>query len=95
MPDAFTITIKSRGEELAYSDDDGAFHFDVSYEPPMATVHADTYWDGFQPYTPRSLTQAQRDRIFPRIVAYFTQRGGQVQIADSTSRDPLPSHYRR
>ena len=94
MTDAFRITIRSRGEEIVYADSGGEFHFEVSHEPPFAVLHTDTYWDGKLPHSSSVLTRQQRDVIIPRIAAYFTQRGSQIQIADSQSSGQLPDHYR-
>jgi hypothetical protein len=89
MSDVFSVQIVARGEGLDYTDDDGIFRFDIGRI--RSTVQFDPYFCSDEAFQPRRLSDEQRLRIIPRIVAHLQSYGTQVTVPSEAPSQPLRS----
>jgi hypothetical protein len=89
MNDDFSVEIVARCEGLNYTDADGIFRFDLGWIQSTVELHA--YHCSDEAFQPRALSDEQRQRIIPRIVAHLQSRGTRVNVL--SERPPNPSFF--
>ena len=70
------ISIPGRGESIVYRESGREYHFDISCAAHPLLLFTGSYWDGVLPVTKKHLTEDERQRLVPRLVAYLGCKDG-------------------
>ena len=76
------ISIPGRGEGIVYREGGREYHFDIYLGRHPLVLYAGKYWNGVLPPTESRLTDEERARIIPRLVAYMGCKGEPVEVRD-------------
>jgi len=76
----YSIFVVSKGEEIVYEEDDKQFCFEMRLSQAPIQLFAGRYWTDSPPILFYELTEPERQRIIPRLVAYLGAYGDEVDI---------------
>jgi len=76
------ISIPGRGESIVYRESGREYHFDISCAAHPLRLFTGSYWDGVLPVTKKHLTEDERQRLVPRLVAYLGCKGEPVEVCE-------------
>jgi hypothetical protein len=76
------ISIPGRGEVIVYRENGREYNFDIFCGGHPLLLFVENYWDGVLPVTEKYLTEEERSRIIPRLVAYMGCKGEPVEIRE-------------
>jgi hypothetical protein len=86
--DTYSVAIEARGEGVRYIEGGRQFLFNRSHGN---VLHAHEYSDGTPPFTPHLLTEEEKERIIPRIVAHLERCGERATVVWEPPPAPLRS----
>ena len=76
------ITIPGRGESIIYRENGRHYEFEICCIRQPLELFGGSYWDGVLPATRKRLSDEERTRIIPRLVAYLGCKGETVEVRD-------------
>lgn len=76
------ISIPDRGEAIVYRESNHEYNFDICCTRHPLQLFIGSYWDGKFPVTKKQLTEDERQRLVPRLVAYLGCKGAPVEICE-------------
>jgi hypothetical protein len=79
---SFTIHVVASGEELIYVEENRRYYFDVSLETNPVKLWPGRYRTGSPPDAPQPLSDAERNRILPRLIDFLRSGGERVRVMD-------------
>jgi hypothetical protein len=82
----YSVSIEARGEGVRYIENGRQYLFDRSHGN---VLYAYAYSDGTPPFTDRRLTEEEKERIIPRIVAHLERDGEKAKVVWEPPPAPL------
>jgi hypothetical protein len=76
------ISIPGRGEGIIYRESGREYHLEISCVGHPLLLFTGSYWDGAFPVSQKRLTDEERARLVPRLVAYLGCKGEPVEVRD-------------
>jgi len=76
----YSIFVLSTGEEIVYEEGDKQFCFEVRLSQAPIQLFVGRYWTDSPPVVFSELTEPERHRIIPRLVAYLGSHGDEVEL---------------
>ena len=95
MKRGYQITIEGRGEGIRYREADKEYNFDLCLGERPYRILANSYWDGSMPPITRPLSEEEKTRIIPRMIAFLKgrERDAEVEVKWKKESAPLKTSW--